>query len=64
VLIMPSGSMSGAQLDAIAAEAGEGMAEGSIGQSAEIIDVLPSLSGTPLQAVSPGTAEQSEAEQP
>jgi hypothetical protein len=41
----------------IAAEAGEGMAEGTDWASAEIIDVLPSLSGTPEQAGSSDTGE-------
>jgi hypothetical protein len=53
VLIMPAGAIDGDQLDRIAAEAGEGMADGIDWQSAEIIDVLPSLSGTPEQDVSP-----------
>jgi hypothetical protein len=60
VLIMPAGSVSAEQLDRIAHEAGEGMADGTDWSSAEIIDVLPSLSGTPLQAVSPSEGEQSE----
>lgn len=59
VLIMPAGSSTPEQLDAIADEAGQGMAEGTDWASAEIIDVLPSLSGTPEQAVPPGEAEQS-----
>jgi hypothetical protein len=59
VLIMPAGGASADQLDRIASEAGEGMAEGIDWAEAEIIDVLPSLSGTPQQAVSPGEAEQS-----
>jgi hypothetical protein len=59
VLIMPSGAVSAEQLDRIAEEAGEGMAEGIDWSGAEIIDVLPSLSGTPLQAVSSDEPEQS-----
>jgi hypothetical protein len=61
VLIMPSGrgNLSAEQLDAIAAEAREGMADGIDWTEAEIIDVLPSLSGTPLQAGSPSSSEQS-----
>lgn len=59
VLIMPGGHVSAEQLDAIANEAGEGMADGIDWTGAEIIDVLPSLSGTPKQAVSPSSPEQS-----
>jgi hypothetical protein len=50
VLIMPAGAVSAEQLERIADEAGQGMAEGIDWTEAEIIDVLPSLSGTPEQA--------------
>lgn len=53
VLIMPSGGIDGAQLDRIADEASEGMADGVDWESAEIIDVLPSFMGEPMQDVSP-----------
>jgi hypothetical protein len=59
VLIMPAGAATAEQLDAIAEEAGQGMAEGTDWASAEIIDVLPSLSGTPMQSGSPSEGEQS-----
>jgi hypothetical protein len=59
VLIMPGSGVSAAQLEQIADDAAAGMADGIDWEGAEIIDVLPSLSGTPLQAVSSEQADES-----
>jgi hypothetical protein len=60
VMIMAGGpNVGGDVLDAIASEVGEGMTAGIDWETAEIEELLPSLSGSPLQAVSPGEAEQS-----
>jgi hypothetical protein len=59
VLIMPGAGVSPEQLDRIAGEASEGMTEGIDWEASEIIDVLPSLSGTPLQDVSQSEPDQS-----
>jgi hypothetical protein len=59
VLIMPGAGCSPEQLDAIALEAQEGMTDGIDWEGSEIIDVLPSLSGSPSRAVSPIEGEQS-----
>ncbi|HSU40128.1 MAG TPA: hypothetical protein VLJ38_11180, partial [Polyangiaceae bacterium] len=58
VLIMPSGGTSAEELERIADEAADGMAEGTDWGSAEIIDVLPSMAaqtGTPMRA---GSADE------
>lgn len=57
VLVMAGGGASEAELQRIADEAGQGMAEGIDWETAEIIDVLPSLSGEPKQDVSPQPSE-------
>jgi hypothetical protein len=59
VLIMPGAGVSPEQLDRIAGEASEGMTEGIDWEASEIIDVLPSLSGTPSQDVSQSEPDQS-----
>ena len=59
VLIMPGGGISGEQLEAIQLEASEGMADGIDWAGAEIVEALPSLSGEPLQAVSPEQGDES-----
>jgi hypothetical protein len=56
VLIMPGGGITPLQLEAIQNEAGAGMAEGIDWEGAEILDVLPSLSGTLEQDVSPSSS--------
>lgn len=56
VLVMAGnggGSIDGGELQAIADEASQGMAEGVDWETAEVMDVLPSLTGEPLQGVSP-----------
>lgn len=58
VLIMPGGDLTSEQLDELAAEVGAGMADGIDWEASEIIDVLPSFSGTPKQAVSPALPDQ------
>jgi hypothetical protein len=58
VLVMASGAeIDGGELQRIADEATHGMAEGVDWESAEIVDVLPSLSGEPKQDVSPTPTE-------
>jgi hypothetical protein len=53
VLVMANGGAVGAEaMQQIADEASEGMAEGVDWESAEIVDVLPSLMGEPAQDVS------------
>jgi hypothetical protein len=59
VLVMPSSGVSAEQLERVAGEIGEAAEAGIDWASSEIIDVLPSLTGTPLQDVSPSEAEQS-----
>jgi hypothetical protein len=56
VLIMPGGGVASETIDAIARDVSAGLEEGVDWESAEIVDVLPSLSGEPLQDVSPPAA--------
>jgi hypothetical protein len=54
VLIMPgAGAVSGETIDAIAEEVELGLVEGVDWSTAEILEVLPSLSGEPARDVSP-----------
>lgn len=57
VLVMPGNGVSAEQLDAIASEIADAAADGIEWAEAEIVDVLPSLTGTPDQAVSPSTGD-------